>query len=96
MQKRKPYRMGGNMGVPVGKGSGIGVIRERKRPAKPQAKRNQEGMYGFSKGGRVEKVDGIMDGNKAARREMKKGGKMRYGYQDGGLVEKSMKKAMPC
>lgn len=47
-------------------------------------------------GMKVEKVDGIMDGNKAARREMKKGGKMRYGYQDGGLVKKSMKKAMPC
>ena len=63
---------------------------------KPKGKRDSEGMYGFSTGGRVEKVDGIMDGNKAARREMKKGGKMRYGYQDGGLVEKSMKKAMPC
>jgi hypothetical protein len=83
--------------VQLGKGSGMGVIRERRQsPTKPKAKRNNEGMYGFSKGGRVEKVDGIMDGNKAARREMKKGGKMRYGYQDGGLVEKSMKKAMPC
>ena len=95
MQKRKPYRMGGNIGVPVGKGSGIGVIRERKRPAKPQAKRNQEGMYGFSKGGRVEKVDGIMDGNKAARREnMYGGGRMKYNA--GKLVKKAMKKAMPC
>jgi len=65
-------------------------------PMKTKGKRDSEGMYGFSKGGRVEKVDGIMDGNKAARREMKKGGKMRYGYQDGGLVKKSMKKAMPC
>ena len=51
---------------------------------------------GYMGGMKVEKVDGIMDGNKAARREMKEGGKMRYGYQDGGLVEKSMKKAMPC
>jgi len=68
------------------------LMKKRTKPTK----RDSEGMYGFSKGGRVEKVDGIMDGNKAARREMKKGGKMRYGYQDGGLVEKSMKKAMPC
>jgi hypothetical protein len=62
---------------------------------KPKGKRDSEGMYGFSTGGRVEKVDGIMDGNKAARREnMYGGGRMKYNA--GKLVKKAMKKAMPC
>ena len=50
----------------------------------------------YMMGSKVEKVDGIMDGNKSARREMKKGGKMRYGYENGGLVKKAMKQAKPC
>ena len=86
------------MGVPVSKGSGMGIIRQRIRPlapAKPKGKRDSEGMYGFSKGGHVKKVDGIMDGNKAARREnMYGGGRMKYNA--GKLVKKAMKKAMPC
>ena len=46
-------------------------------------------------GMKVEKVDGIMDGNKAARREnMYGGGRMKFNA--GKLVKKSKKKAMPC
>ena len=46
-------------------------------------------------GMKVEKVDGIMDGNKAARREnMYGGGRMKFNA--GKLVKKAMKKAMPC
>lgn len=66
--------MMGGMGVPVGKGSGIGVIRERKRPAKPQAKRNKAGMYGLSKGGQP-------------RAQYAQGGKS--GYSSIGDMEKS-------
>jgi len=50
---------------------------------------------GYMGGMKVEKVDGIMDGNKAARREnMYGGGRMKYNA--GKLVKKAMKKAMPC
>jgi hypothetical protein len=50
----------------------------------------------YMMGSKVEKVDGIMDGNKAARRGMKGGG-MRYGYGHGGKVMSgAMKKAKPC
>jgi len=67
------------------------LMKKRTKPTK----RDSEGMYGFSKGGHVKKVDGIMDGNKAARREnMYGGGRMKYNA--GKLVKKAMKKAMPC
>ena len=49
----------------------------------------------YMMGSKVEKVDGIMDGNKAARREnMYGGGRMKYNA--GKLVKKAMKKAKPC
>jgi hypothetical protein len=38
-------------------------------------------MMGYSMGGKVEKVDGITDGNKAARRELREGGKAMKGSQ---------------
>jgi len=43
----------------------------------------------YMMGSKVEKVDGIMDGNKAARRENKgHGGRMKYNA--GNLVKKAM------
>jgi hypothetical protein len=48
---------------------------------------------GYMGGMKVEKVDGIMDGNKSARREYGYGG--RVSYKDGGY-SKAMKKAKPC
>ena len=51
-----------NMGVPVGKGSGIGVITERRQsPAKPKGKRDNEGRYNFSKGGAANLVASAME-----------------------------------
>jgi len=38
-------------------------------------------MKGYSIGGEVKPVDGIMDGNKAARRELREGGKAMKGSQ---------------
>ena len=50
------------MGVPVGKGSGIGVITERRQsPAKPKGKRDNEGRYNFSKGGAANLVASAME-----------------------------------
>ncbi len=59
---RRENMYGGGMGVPVGKGSGIGVITERRKsPAKPKGKRDSEGRYNFSKGGSAKLVKKAMD-----------------------------------
>ena len=55
-------------------------------------------MKGYSMGGEVKPVDGIMDANKSARREMKYGGgkmKKRYGMKHGGMAG-AMPKGKPC
>jgi len=49
---------------------------------------------GYSMGGKVEKVDGITDGNKAARRELREGGKAMKGSQPS-YKHGEMPKCMP-